>query len=240
MATRTRHHLKERIARLEQRYGRPVPPPADPFELVLLENCAYLVDDKRRATVFRRLKRMVGTRPSAILRMPLPLLADVIRDGGMLPLRRAEKLRTAEARKILKRFPGIGNPGADKILLFCRGGLGLGPDSNALRVLVRLGYGRESSDYPRKYRSAVEAAAPELPTDFSWLIRAHQLLRRHGQEVCKRARPLCDRCPLTSGCRWYLARAAEWSEQTSECCSTHSTGPPLRQAAGRGIMQRWE
>jgi len=230
VATRTRHHLKERIARLEHRYGRPVPPPADPFELVLLENCAYLVDDKRRATVFRRLRRTVGTRPDAILRTPLPLLADVIRDGGMLPLRRAEKLHTAadialdvgvatlrrlvkrspaEARKILKRFPGIGDPGADKILLFCRGGQGLGPDSNALRVLVRLGYGRESSDYPRTYRSAVEASAPELPTDVSWLIRAHQLLRRHGQEVCKRARPLCDRCPLTSGCRWYLARAAQ-------------------------------
>jgi len=230
VATRTRHRLKEHIARLLQRYGRPVPPPADPFELVLLENCAYLVDDKRRATIFRRLKRTEGTRPDAILRTPLPLLADVIGDGGMLPLRRAEKLRTAadialdvgvatqrqlvkrspaEARKILKRFPGIGDPGADKILLFCRGRLGLGPDSNALRVLVRLGYGRESSDYPRKYRSAVEASAPELPTDFSWLIRAHQLLRRHGQEVCKRARPLCDRCPLTSGCRWYLARAAQ-------------------------------
>jgi len=40
VATRIRHHLKERIARLEQRYGRPLPPPADPFELVLLENCA--------------------------------------------------------------------------------------------------------------------------------------------------------------------------------------------------------
>src|SRR2546426_12509444 len=49
----------------------------------------------------------------------------------------------AEARKILKRFPGIGDPGADKILLFCRGGQGLGPDSNALRVLVRLGRSEE-------------------------------------------------------------------------------------------------
>ncbi len=135
--------------------------------------------------------------------------ADLALEVGVATLRRLVKQSPAEARKILKRFPGIGDPGADKILLFCRGGLGLGPDSNALRVLVRLGYGRESSDYPRTYRSAVEASAPELPLDVSWLIRAHQLLRRHGQEVCKRARPLCDRCPLTSGCRWYLARAAQ-------------------------------
>jgi len=59
-----------------------VPPPADPFELVLLENCAYLVDDRRRATVFRRLKRTVGTRPDAILRTPLPLLAEVMTTDG--------------------------------------------------------------------------------------------------------------------------------------------------------------
>src|SRR2546426_9466605 len=105
-----------------------------------------------------------GHEARPILRTPLPLLADVIRDGGMLSLRPAEKLRTAadialdvgvvtlrrlvkrspaEARKILKRFPGIGDPGADKILLFCRGGQGLGPDSNALRVLVRLGRSEE-------------------------------------------------------------------------------------------------
>lgn len=197
---------------------------------MLLENCAYLVDDARRATVFRRLKRTVGTRPDAILRTPLPRLADIIRDGGMLPLRRAEKLHAAAdialeigvaalgrlvkqspaaARKVLRRFPGIGDPGADKLLLFCHGRPALGPDSNALRVLVRLGYGRESSNYSRTYRSAVEAVSPELPTGFPRLIRAHQLLRRHGQELCRRARPLCDRCPLTSDCQWYRARATD-------------------------------
>ncbi len=229
MATRTRHRLRQHIARLLERYGRPRPPLADPFELVLLENCAYLVDDERRAAAFRRLKKTVGTRPDALLRTPLERIADLIKDGGMRPLQRAEKLHAAaeialavsvatlrqlvkrspdRARPVLKRFPGIGDPGADRILLFCRGRPGLGPDSNALRVLVRLGYGRDSAAYARTYRSAVEAAAPELPRDYAWLIRAHQLLRRHGQEVCRRTRPLCERCPLTAGCRWYRARTA--------------------------------
>ena len=38
---------------------------------------------------------------------------------------------------ILKRFPGIGDPGADKILLCSRGAATLAPESNALRVLLR-------------------------------------------------------------------------------------------------------
>jgi endonuclease III len=30
--------------------------------------------------------------------------------------------------------------------------------------------------------------------------RAHQLLRRHGQELCRNTAPACDRCPLASSC----------------------------------------
>ena len=224
---RTRIGLRAAITRLTRFYGRPPrPPAADPFALVIWENCAYLVDDERRAAVFARLKRVVGLEPAAILATPLPALADVIEDGGMLTVRRAEKLHAAAeialevgpaelrrlvrqdpiaARKMLRRFPGIGEPGADKLLLFCKGQRTLGPDSNALRVLVRLGYGAESDNYQRMYRSAATAVAPQLPADFTWLIRAHQLLRRHGQELCKRAAPRCDACPLSASCRWYHA-----------------------------------
>ena len=220
--------LKYVIARLRAHYGAPKRPVAtDPFEMILWENVAYLVDDERRAKVFRRLKREAGTRPEAILETPIPTLAEIIRAGGMRPPMRAEKLhraadlalevgllrlrrlvRTApaEAKKILKRFPGVGDPLADRILCFARGRPSLGPDSNALRVLVRLGFGRDDDNYGRKYRSAAEAVQPELPADFPWLIAAHQLLRRHGQELCKRAAPLCEACPLATRCRWYLER----------------------------------
>ena len=219
--------LRAAIARLARFYGRqPRPPAADPFALVIWENCAYLVDDARRAVVFARLKRAVGLEPAAILATPLPALAEIIEEGGMLALRRAEKLHAAaeialevgptelrrlvrraplEARKVLRRFPGIGEPGADKLLLFCKAHRTLAPDSNALRVLVRVGYGTESDNYGRMYRSAVKAVTPHLPADFAWLIRAHQLLRCHGQELCKRAAPRCEACPLSASCRWYLA-----------------------------------
>lgn len=221
--------LQDRIARLEAFYGPPAPPAVtDPFEMVLWENVAYLVDDERRARVFARLREEVGLLPLEISTTPPEVLAEVIKDGGMQPLHRAEKLlaaaaealdigldrlekliRTApdKASKALRRFPGIGEPGADKILLFSRAKRTLAPESNALRVLVRLGFGEEDENYGRMYRSAEKAVAPQLSEDFAWLIRAHQLLRRHGQEICKRSVPLCEVCPLTDGCRWFQTRA---------------------------------
>jgi len=120
-------------------------------------------------------------------------------------LRRLVRRDPLAARKVLRRFPGVGEPGADKLLLFAKSRRTLAPDSNGLRVLVRIGYGTESGNYQRMYRSAAMAVEAELPADFAGLIAAHQLLRRHGQELCKRAAPRCYACPLSAGCRWYLA-----------------------------------
>ncbi|PYQ68378.1 MAG: hypothetical protein DMF53_00270 [Acidobacteria bacterium] len=224
--------LQDQLARLEAFYGPPeLPAATDPFEMILWESVAYLVDDERRARVFARLREEVGLLPLEISTTPPEVLAEVIKDGGMQPEHRAGKLlaaaeealdigldrlekliRTApdKASKELRRFPGIGEPGADKLLLFSHAKRTLAPESNALRVLVRLGFGEgDEKNYSRMYRSAVKAVAPKLPEDFAWLISAHQLLRRHGQEVCKRSVPLCEVCPLTEGCRWFLSRAGD-------------------------------
>jgi endonuclease III len=217
--------LREVVARLEGAYGQPEPPLArDPFAAVVWENVAYLVDDERRRLVFERLRDAVGITPEALLAVPEDDLARLIADGGMLPAHRAAKVQKAAAiaaeigvaelrrqaaagtgARLLRRFPGIGEPGADRLLLLAGGKRTLGPDSNALRVLVRLGYGAESDDYTAMYRSAAAAAGPQLPDDFAWLVSAHQLLRRHGQEVCKRSVPRCEVCPLTRMCAWYAA-----------------------------------
>ena len=223
--------LADVVSRLEALYGPPVPPAVtDPFEMIVADSASYLVDDDRRARIFARLREEVGLDPEDILGTPTPVLAGVIREGGMLPEQRAEKLAKAastaleigleslrelirtdpkKAGKLLQKFPGIGEPGADKILLFSHAKRTLGADSNVLRVLVRLGFGEgDESRYTRMYRSAAEAVAPQLPGDYSWLIAAHQLLRRHGQEICRRSSPVCEACPLAKGCRWFLGQAA--------------------------------
>lgn len=70
-------------------------------------------------------------------------------------------------------------------------------------MLLRLGYGKEQKSYSASYKSAQGAAAAELPAEFGALIEAHQLLRRHGQEICRRSAPLCERCPVTKECAYY-------------------------------------
>src|SRR5215471_6161933 len=86
------------ISMLEGRYGRPKPPKVTrPFEMILHENAAYLVDDERRDRVWASLKKLVGARPTpeAILDADRDDLIIAIRDGGMRPPMRADKLRRA-------------------------------------------------------------------------------------------------------------------------------------------------
>jgi endonuclease III len=202
-------------------YGRPKPPAiTDPFELILYENVAYLTDDAWREKAFQTLKEQVGLSPEKILAAPLSVLREIAAKG-IVPQQTVEKLReiaaTAieefggdlhavlrrppkEAMRALKQFPSIGDPGAEKILLFSGSLPVLALDSNALRVLLRLGYGIEEKSYSKSYRSAQDAVDAQLTRDCGWLIEAHQLLRRHGQELCKRNHPRCEICPLRRDC----------------------------------------
>ena len=215
--------LRRVLDALRALYGPPRRPLRDAFELILWENVAYLADDAKRAEAFALLRRETGLVPARILAAPRSVLAEVAR-RGILAADRAERLREIasivlerfggnlgaalaatprEASKALRRFPSIGEPGAEKILLFSRRVPHLALDSNGLRTLLRLGYGKESKSYSASYRSAQAAAAAELPEDFEVRVEAHQLLRRHGQEVCRRTAPLCDRCPVTGLCDFY-------------------------------------
>lgn len=126
--------------------------------------------------------------------------SDLFAEGG----RAASGCPLAQAKKALKQFPAIGDPGAEKILLFCRAFPILALESNGLRVLMRLGYGEEKPNYATTYRLVQEATEGELVVEYSWLITTHQLLRRHGQELCRRSRPLCEKCPLLREYPWVV------------------------------------
>ena len=216
-----RIELRTAVDALARHYGEPAAPRVtDPFEQIVLENASYLVDDETRYEVFAELKVRIGTSPQALSAAKPVELAKTIEPGGMRPPMRARKLVEAariasaleaplaaivqrpfaEAARVLKRFPGVGAPGAEKIALFAGAHPVLGLESNGLRVLTRLGFGQEHEGYDRTWREVRDAVKPELPTDIGWLRRAHQLLRRHGQELCKRTRPLCAECPLARNC----------------------------------------
>jgi endonuclease III len=220
--------LRAVIERLGAHYGRPAPPDVtDPWEMILWENIAYLADDARRREAMAMLREQVGATPERILAAPAERLLVVGRQGilaenTVAKIRRAAEIAVREfdgdlrrvlsgppagARKALKRFPAIGDPGAEKILLFGRALPVLALESNGLRVLVRLGFGEETPNYSTTYRLVQQAIEGEIVKDYPWLIEAHQLLRRHGQELCRRSKPRCEECPLRADCPWALAGA---------------------------------
>jgi len=217
--------LNELLDQLDRHYGPLLPPEiTDPFEMILWENVAYLADDEKRKETFSLLKKQVGLKPHQILATPLKTLREVTKRGGIMPDQSAQKLLeaaaiaarefggnlqsildlpVAKAKKALKKFPGIGEPGAEKILLFCRKLPVLALESNGVRVLLRLGYGSEETSYSVSYRCIRKSVETQLVSEFDWLIRAHQLLRHHGQQICKRNFPFCSECPVSRDCDYY-------------------------------------
>jgi len=212
------------IDRLTQLYGEPSPPAVtEPFAMILWENVAYLASDAKRAEAFAELRMRVGLTPGEIRKAKDNVLL-AIASKGIVPANTLEKLRMAAqiarqffndnlaailekpiaaAKKDLRKFPAIGEPAAEKILLFNHRHPFLALDSNGLRVLVRLGYAPENRNYATTYKGMQRALAPDLPDDCGALVRAHQLLRQHGQELCKRSSPHCGSCPLRTHCAYF-------------------------------------
>ena len=220
--------LPQQIDALERLYGAPSAPIAiEPFAQILWESVAYLASDARRAEAFALLERSAGLTPQAILRASDASLLAVTKLGGIHPELRAERLREiAEiaheefddnlapilqlplkaAKKSLQRFPMIGEPGAEKILLVAGAYPLMALDSNGLRALIRLGYGEERKSYSATYRSAQTAAAVEIEETCGARLRAMLVLRTHGQECCKNARPNCAGCVLKQECGFFQRR----------------------------------
>jgi endonuclease III len=107
------------------------------------------------------------------------------------------------AKIALKKFPVIGEPGAEKILLFA----GMAPvaavPSAFVHVPSRIWFGEENKNYGAGYRAAQNIIARELPETLGARQRAYLLLKRHGQGVCKRSKPKCDICPVSGLCAFF-------------------------------------
>jgi endonuclease III len=177
-------------------------PSADGWELVLAESVAYLVDDQRRWQALADLRRVVGLEPEQILAASSEVLLRVV--AGARPTERVERLRRcaelAIARAPWSAYPGIGHPGQDRIELFTASKAVLALDANGLRVLTRLGYADPARSYATGYRQAQAAASAQLPAEVPTRQRAYQLLRRHGQAVCRRKDPACASCAIAGDC----------------------------------------
>ena len=84
-------------------------------------------------------------------------------------------------------------------------------DSNGLRVLYGVGFAEEQKNYSATYHSIQDAIRGQVPKDYDSLIRANQLLRQHGQELCKRSKPHCAECPLSMAATTIALAEGEFS-----------------------------
>jgi endonuclease III len=213
---------------LESNYGALDPAaPTDPYEFLIWWHCGYPASEERCSKGWASLTRVVGIAPKRLISASTAKLVGALKAGGMVPDLRAARvkeiaeqvqeeyggdLRSAlsrlsvpQARKALKAFPGIGNPGADRILLFSRLSPVAAVPSACPHVLVRVLHGPEGPKYVAVY-AAAQRILNTLPATVDERIRAYLLVARHGHELCKRSNPLCERCPLRARCAFANGR----------------------------------
>jgi len=215
------------LDKLEKFHGKQKPAwPTDPYEFTVWWHCGYPASDERCAKGWAALKE-IGISPQALLDATPKRLAAALKPGGMVPELRALRLKEiasrvkneldgdlraalgnspSNARKILKKFPNIADPGADRVLLFARVSPIAAVPSNCPHVLVRIVAGKERENYGITYGDAQRAIADHTPENYAARERAYLLLKRHGQDICKRTNPKCPDCPVRSDCAYY-ARA---------------------------------
>lgn len=216
------------LERLESFYGRQEPSwPTDPYEFLIWWHSGYPASDAACAKGWLALNRVTKIAPPDLLHIPTDALAGALAAGGMVPELRAMRLKEIalrvqdqyggdlraaltgpipKIRKLLKSFPNIADPGADRILLF--GGLAptAAVPSNTPHVLIRILHGQERENYGVNYRQSQDAIASEIPETFDARQRAYLLVKRHGQEICKRTNPKCDKCPVNAHCAFFTGK----------------------------------
>jgi endonuclease-3 len=217
--------VAEILRKLESFYGPQEPGwPTDPYHFLVWWHCGYPASDAACMKGWELLKKSVGVEPRQLLAASTAKLAAALKPGGMVPELRAMRLMeiaarvqnefggdfragltgpVAAVRKKLKTFPGVADPGADRILLFA----GIAPiaavPSNCTHPLVRILHGRERENYGVNYREAQQAIEAGTAATLDARARAYLLLKRHGQELCKRTNPKCHQCPVNSDCAFF-------------------------------------
>jgi endonuclease III len=216
------------LDKLEAFYGPQEPSwPVDPYAFLIWWHCGYPASDATCTRGWNALNKEVGIQPRQILNATQEKLAHALKPGGMVPELRAMRLQQIaerienefggdlrnalagtikDVRRRLKTFPGIADPGADRVLLFGKGAPVAAVASNCPHVLVRIELGLERENYGVTYREAQAIIEAAIPEQFHPRMRAFLLLKEHGQTICKRTRPRCEECPIGIHCAYFAGK----------------------------------
>jgi endonuclease III len=222
--------IGDQLDALEAFYGRQKASwPTEPFRFLVWWQCGYPPSEVACEKGWRALSAMAKIEPAALLALNARKFGRALAMGGLVPELRVGRIRDVagmvakipgadlakrlkalslpEARKLLKRYPGIAGPGADRIILF--GGLSplAAVPSNAPQVLLRMQAGEVPASYSACYRDAQAIVAGGTPETLAARKRTYLLVKHHGETLCKRSRPACASCPIERSCA-FASRAA--------------------------------
>jgi endonuclease-3 related protein len=177
---------------------------------VLTQNTSWSNVEKALA----RLSDRIPLTPEALLAVPAPELAELLRPVGYFNVK-AARLRafcaallaaggeaalaaedTTSLRRRLLAMHGIGPETADDMLLYAFGRPVFVIDAYTRRLFARLGVIGGDEGYER-IRALFEQA---LGADAALFNEYHGLIVRHAKDVCRARRPACGACVLRGSC----------------------------------------
>ena len=201
--------------RLLEHYGEPDwRPHYPPLEELIITTLAQNSTDRNALQAFRRLRERFPTW-EAVMTAPVEEVIEAVRPAGLgnqkgpriqailrklweergdFDLSFLEKMSTEEAEAWLTDIKGIGHKTASIVLLFNFQRPTFPVDTHVSRVSKRLGIAPPKAT-TRQIRAIWETLVPP-----EWYYPLHLNLIRHGREVCKARRPLCEVCVLRERC----------------------------------------
>lgn len=125
-------------------------------------------------------------------------LGQIYEERGEYNIDFLEDMPVDEAKDWLKSLPGVGPKTAAIVLCFAYGRPAFPVDTHVHRVGKRIGFlpQKISAD---KAHPAMEAIVP--PEEY---YPFHLQMIYHGRAICKARGPLCEQCPISQYCDYYL------------------------------------
>ncbi|MGB9813301.1 MAG: endonuclease III [Thermovenabulum sp.] len=179
---------------------------SNPFELLIATILSAQCTDKRVNQVTKRLFKKYKS-PLDFAFADLKQLEEDIKELGLY---KAKARNIKEASKIivekykgnvpeefdeLIKLPGVGRKTANVVLANAFNKPALAVDTHVFRVSRRLGL--SSGESPERVEKDLVKIIPEN----LWNV-AHHLFIRHGREICRARKPLCQRCTISLWCNY--------------------------------------
>lgn len=222
VADTARAFVLEVHRRLSDVYGRQIKyfHDLDPLSELVSALLSHRTRNSQSAQAFRNLKLLFGTW-EAVRDAPTPLVEEAIspctwpeqkapriqqvlrllteKRNGLLSLEFLNELPVHEARQWLEQLPGVGPKTSAAVISFSNmRGKALPVDSHHFRVAVRLGIIEEKTGEAKSHK-VLENLLPEEFTAQE-MYDHHQVMMKHGQNICHWRKPDCGHCVLLDIC----------------------------------------